>query len=361
MTWTPPPPRAGHPYYMHDAIYAQPGALRLVMRGNEAALAGAAARLRTMDRVLLAGIGTSWHATLVGELLFAHVGRLGHRARAVHSFELTSYWPALDAKTGAIVVSHRGTKRYSLEALRKAKAGGGVGVVVTGKGSGDGLAIADFTLRTVDQESSAAHTVSYTCALALLAALAAEVGGDEETRHALDAIPDQLALLLGQESWEELATRFAGRRRYWFVGGGPNTATAYEAALKMNEANYATTVGMNTEQFLHGPWAALGPEDAVFLIAPPGPGHERGLAVARAVREVGADLVALVREDDREIMALATETIAIPAVDELLSPIVTVVPLQLFTYHMALVTGANPDTMRADQPAHGRARAALEL
>ena len=64
MVWTPPPPRSGHPYYMHDAIYAQPGALRLLMRGNEDALAGAAARLKTMDRVILCGIGTSWHATL---------------------------------------------------------------------------------------------------------------------------------------------------------------------------------------------------------------------------------------------------------------------------------------------------------
>src|SRR6266446_6077537 len=75
MTWTPPPPRAGHPYYMHDAIYAQPGALRLVTRGQGELIAGAAARLKTMDRMLLSGIGTSWHATLVGELLMAHAGR----------------------------------------------------------------------------------------------------------------------------------------------------------------------------------------------------------------------------------------------------------------------------------------------
>jgi glucosamine--fructose-6-phosphate aminotransferase (isomerizing) len=360
MSWTPPPTRPGHPYFMHDAIYAQPGALRLVTRGNEAALDGASERLRGMERVLLSGIGTSWHATLVGELLFAHLGRLGHRARAFHSFELKSYWPDFDTKTGVVVVSHRGTKRYSREALEKAKATGGVGVVITGKGH-DHLAAADYTLRTVEQEHSAAHTISFTCAMTLLAALAARIGRDDGIRQELDALPDQLALLLGQESWDDLAAKFADRRCYYFVGGGPNTATAYEAALKMNEANHTVALGYNCEQLLHGPWAALDPRDAVFVIAPPGPSYERCLTVARAAKEVGAPVIALVQEGDKDIAPLAAETIALPVIHELLSPILAVVPLQLFTYHTALMRGVNPDTMRGDQPAHGRARSTMSL
>jgi glucosamine--fructose-6-phosphate aminotransferase (isomerizing) len=346
---------------MHDAIYAQPGALRLVMRGNESAMAGATERLRAMERVALSGIGTSWHATLVGELMLAHAGRLGHRVRAFHSLDFTNTWPPPDDRTGVIVVSHRGTKRYSLEALARAKANAGVGIVITGKGSGDGLGIADYTLRTVEQEASAAHTVSYTCALALLATLAAELGRDEKIRHELQEVPDYLATLLGQESWDDLAARFADRRHYWFVGGGPNAATAYEAALKMNEANYATTVGYNCEQFLHGPWAALDPADVVFVIAPPGPSHERCIAAGRAAREVGAAVVTLGREDDRVLAALASEHIALPAVPELLSPILAVVPLQLFTYHLALQRGVNPDTMRLHEPARKQVLATLSL
>jgi glutamine---fructose-6-phosphate transaminase (isomerizing) len=361
MSWTPPPPRAGHPYYMHDAIYRQPGALRVVLRGQDEVLAAAAQRLSRMERVLLSGIGTSWHAALVGELLLAHVGRLGHRVRTFHSFEFKNYWPEPDAGTGVLVVSHRGTKRFSLEALAKARGRAGVGIVITGKGSGEGLGIADYTLRTVEQEASAAHTVSYTCAMYVLAALAAELGGDDAVRHELQEIPDHLATLLGQEAWDDLAARFADRRGYYFIGGGPNTATALEAALKMNEANHASTLGMNCEQFLHGPWAALEPADVVFVIAPPGPSYERCLAVARAAREIGAPVVGLVREGDREIAPLAAETIALPPVPELLSPILAVVPLQLFTYHLALKRGVNPDTMRGDQPAHGRARGLLAL
>lgn len=361
MSWTPPPPRPGHPYYMHDAIYAQPGALRLVLRDNARVIEAAAERLRGMDRVLLSGIGTSWHATLVGELLLAHVGHLGHRVRALHSFEFKNSWPEPDARTGVIVVSHRGTKHFSLEALARAKATAGVGVVICGKGSGEGLGAADFLLRTVEQESSAAHTVSYTCAMTVLAAIAAELGNDGDVRHELGELPDHLAMLLGQEDWEQLARRFADRRCYWFVGGGPNTATALEGALKMNEASHSTTVGYHCEQFLHGPWVALGADDALFVIAPRGPSRERGLVAARAAREVGAAVVTLGSEDDQELRALATESIALPAVPELLSPILAVVPLQLFTYHTALRRGVNPDVMRADQPAYARARAAIPL
>lgn len=346
---------------MYEAIQGQPAAIRSVLRSSAETLKAVAARLSSADRVLLSGIGTSWHACLVGELLLARIGGLGHRVRAFHSFEFRNYWSDPDPKTAVIVVSHRGTKRFSLEALQKAKTGGGVGVVITGVGSGEGLGIADYVLRTVGQESSAAHTVSYTTALAILAALAAALGGDGKFAAALEAIPDQMEALLGQESWGKMAGRFRDRRCYYFVGGGPNTATAYEAALKMNEANYAATVGMNCEQVLHGPWAAMEAEDLVFLIAPPGPSYERCLALARVASEVGTPVVGIVEEGDTELSALSAHTVRLPRIPELLTPILSVVPLQLFTYHLALHRGINPDTMRAHQPAHGRARAGLSL
>jgi glucosamine--fructose-6-phosphate aminotransferase (isomerizing) len=357
---SPRAPRTGHPYYMHDAIYAQPGALRLVARGQADAIEAAALRLRGLDHVLLTGVGTSWHAALVGELLFARLGELGLKARAFHAFELASYWPEAAGRAGVVVLSHGGTRRYSREALKRVKAGGGTGVVITGKGP-EAPEEADWTLRTVDQESSGAHTVSYTAALAILAKLACAAGGKGEIARSIDGIPDMLAFLLGQESWEDLAARYGDRRCYWFVGGGPNTATAWEAALKMSEASHAPAAGFNCEQFLHGAWAALEPQDVVFLIAPPGPSHERCVAAARVAREVGAPVVALVREDDREIGALAAETIALPEIDELLSPILTIVPLQLFIYHAAVHRGVNPDLTRSDDPAYGRARSALSL
>jgi glutamine---fructose-6-phosphate transaminase (isomerizing) len=346
------PPRPGHPYHMHDAIYAQPGALRLLTRGQGPALAAAAERLREAPDVWLAGVGSSWHAALAGELLLAGIGRLGRRARAVHAFELVEYWP--DAGAAVVAITHRGASRYATTALTRA---GGTTVAIIGRGI-DPPAGAEHVLRTVEQEASACHTVSYTSALAMLAALAAAVGGDDDAARQLDAIPDLLAMLLGQEAWEELAGRFGGRRCYWFVGGGPSTATAYEAALKLSEAAGLPAIGLGCEQFLHGPWAALEPDDLVVVIAPPGPSHGRCRDAARVAVEIGAPVVALVAEDDREIAPLAAETIALPAVAEALSPIVSMVPLQLLTYHLAVKGGANPDAMRGEQPAYGRARAA---
>ena len=341
--------RTEHPFHMHDAIYAQPGALRLVGRGNGGAITAAAERLRAMDHVVVTGVGSSWHAALVAELWLANVGRLGYRARAIHASELAGYWPAAPARTGVIVVSHGGATPVAREALERVTTADGVGVAVTGK-TVDELPGAGFTLRTVEPEASRAHTVSYTSALALLAMLAAEVGHDDAFRRAVDGVPDQLALLLGQESWEELAKRFAGRRRYWFVGGGPNAPTALEGALKMSETSGASASGFDCEQFLHGPCAALTSDDLVILVAPPGPSHARAVDVARTARDAGAPVLAVVGEGDRELATLAAETIEVADVQELLSPILAVVPLQLFAYHVAVETGTNPDTLRAHEP-----------
>jgi glutamine---fructose-6-phosphate transaminase (isomerizing) len=353
-----PAPRSGHPYHMHDAIYAQPGALRLLTRGQDAALAAAAAPLAAAPQVWITGVGSSWHAALVGELLLARAGRLGPRARAVHAFELVRDWPELGAGAALLAVSHGGATRDVAEAITRITAAGGPVVAIAGKGT-EGPAGASTVLRTVEREASGTHTVGYTAALAMLAALAAGLGHDDDVARQLDALPDQIAMLLGQEAWEDLAARFGGRRQYWVVGGGVNTATALEAALKLSEAAWIPAIGLNVEQFLHGPWAALAPDDVCIVIAPPGRSHARCRDAAHVAKAIGASVVALVAEDDREIAPLAAETIALPPVPELLSPLAAAVPLQLLAYHLAVQAGANPDTVRADTPGYGAARAAV--
>jgi glutamine---fructose-6-phosphate transaminase (isomerizing) len=340
MTTAVPAPRAGHPYHMHDAIYAQPGALRLVGRGNESALAAAVSTLSNAAHVVLAGTGSSWHAALVGAWLLARSGRRGARVRVSFGGELADYGLPGEPGTALLGVTHRGTGSVA-EPLRAAHAAGAATLAVTAKGVD--LPGAELVLRTVDRERSDTHTVSYTAALGLLAMLAAAVGKDDALGRAVDALPDQLALLLGQESWEDIAARFGRRRHYWFIGGGPNHATVLEGALKLTEAAGVPTLGLDAEQFLHGPWAAVDSDDLVVVVAPPGPSRARCLAAARVAQNAGAAILALCADSDRELGALAAETIALPEVDEHLSPIAAVVPLQLFAYHVAVVRGRNPD------------------
>jgi glutamine---fructose-6-phosphate transaminase (isomerizing) len=340
MTTAAPAPRAGHPYHMHDAIYAQPGAMRLVGRGNESVLAAAASTLSHAAHVVLAGTGSSWHAALGGAWLLARGGRLGARVRVSFGGELADYGMPREAGTALLGITHRGTGSVA-DALTAARGSGAATVAVTAKGvDAPG---AEHVLRTVDREASDTHTVSYTAALGLLAMLAAAVGKDDALGRAVDALPDQVALLLGQESWEEIAARFGRRRHHWFIGGGPNHATALEGALKLTEAAGVPALGLDAEQFLHGPWAAVDAEDLVIVVAPPGPSRARSLAAAHLAQNAGAAVLALCADGDRELGALAAETIALPEVDESLAPIAAVVPLQLFAYHVALVRGRNPD------------------
>jgi len=335
-----PAARAGHPYHMHDAIYAQPGALRLVGRGNEAALAAAATALASASHVVLTGTGSSWHAALIGAHLLARGGRVGPRAQATFGGELADY--GVPRETGAAVlgITHRGTRSVA-DALASARAGGLATVAVTAKGV-SGLD-AQHVLRTIERETSDTHTVSYTTTLGVLAMLAAAVGKDDALGRAVDALPDQIALLLGQESWEDIAVRFGRRRQFWFIGAGPNHATALEGALKLTEAAAVPAIGLDAEQFVHGPWIAVERDDVVVVIAPPGPSHARCVAAARVAKAAGAAILALGAEGDRDVAALAAETIALPEVDELLSPIAAIVPLQLLAYHVALGRGRDPD------------------
>jgi glucosamine--fructose-6-phosphate aminotransferase (isomerizing) len=343
---------------MHDAIYAQPGALRLLGRGNAEALAAAAARLRGCERLILTGTGSSRHAALATERLFAGVAGFGHRVRAQGAFALAHAWPDLDSATGVVVVSHRATNRATHDILAGARAAASPSVLVMAR-EADPPPHADCVLRTVPAEIAQAHTAGYTGAVAMLAMLAAAIGADAEIARALDGLPDYLALLLGQESWEDLAARFAGRRRYIFVGGGSDAATALEAALKVSETSYLAAGGFDCEEFLHGPWVAMEPDDLLVLIALPGPARQRCLEVAAVAGEVGTPILALVGEGDRALDGLAAETIEIPEVDERLAPVLTVAPLQLLAYHWAVLKGANPDALRAGEAPYARGHSTL--
>ena len=352
-------PRNAHPYHMHDAILAQPEAFVQVVERNEAKVDEFASRIASCKRIFLAGIGTSHHATLVGEHLMRAYGGAPD-VRAVHSFDLALYGPELRPDDCLVAVSHRGAKRYTALALEKARDRGCPTALITGEGGG-GEGRAGAVFRTVAQEKSPAHTVSYTSAVAVLALLAGRLGHHQSGSTTLpdeivrEEIPQTMRAALGtEEQVEALARGHVGRRRIWLLGGGPSAVTAAETALKIKETSYLQAEGMPTETMLHGPFQCVEADDLFVLIAPSGAARERTLEVAELVEEVGAAYV-VVGDETTETRPSAAGVVRIPGVPEPFSALSCLVPLQLYSYHLALARGTNPDSFRVDDPRFARA------
>jgi glutamine---fructose-6-phosphate transaminase (isomerizing) len=352
-------PRSRHPYHMYEAIFAQPEAFVRVLEKNGAAVDEFAAGASSSERLFLVGIGTSYHAARVGEHLLREYGG-GLDARAVHSFDFALYGPELTPGDCVVALSHRGTKRYTARALERAGASGCRTALVTGEG---GLVSVqtDAVFRTVAQEGSAAHTVSYTAAISVLAHLAGRIGYHRTGSESLDEsflrteLPAALGAALGtEERVEILAREHLGRRRIWSVGGGPGAVVAEEVALKIKETSYLQAEGMSTETMLHGPFQCVEAEDLFVLIAPAGAARERTLEVAELVAEIGGSCL-IVGDGTVGRPQERAEVVGVPWVPEPFAALTCLLPLQLFTYHLALARGTNPDNFRADDPRFARA------
>ena len=361
--------RQGHPYLMYDAIMSQPEAMEAMLAKHATTVQPVASELAKKRRVYLVGIGTSWHAGLVAGHWFRKFAGDGPVIEVRHSFEFCAYPPFLSADDGVIVISHRGTKTYSFLALEMAKSSGAYTVAITSTDPGPRIAVADAQLQTVPQERSAAFTVSYTAGLMVMGMLAAALGswtdrsGDvSQLRARLDEIPaaaEQVTARLAEV--QRAVRRFQSRDRFICAGWGPNTASAYEVALKIKETSACDSEGLQIEQLLHGPFCSVDEKCLITLVAPPGPGYERAMNVARAAAAVGAPVWGLVQEGDSLLSGLSTEQFTLPAVHEFWSPLVYVLPLQLFTYYLAVARGAHPDLFQQNNPRQAAARQHYEL
>ena len=359
--------RDAHPYYMHDAIHGQPNAITRILSEEKSAVGELADLVISADKVHVVGIGTSWHASLVGEHLLQQVGHQ-ENIRAWNSFEFCTYPPRLTPVDLVIVMSHRGTKKYSAQALESARTSGAKTAVVTGIGSDARTDLADVVVRTSTRDPSSAFTISHTSAMTVLAMLASEVGrrvagsGAGKFEEELLRLPDLVSSALSTESrvkeWAAASTEY---ERYYFAGWGPNTSTAYEVSLKIKESSYQPTEGFHLEQYLHGPFVATDEGCLVTFIAPPGLPQLRTGNLIEAATAVGARTAAIMEEGDQALSQLVSTIIPMPKTSEPLTPIVYLIPLQLFTYWLAVELGTNPDTFRLDDPKHLAAREKYQL
>ena len=356
---TTPSPRTQHPYFMYDAIVAQPDAIHAVITSQKDRCAEVAEVLAQKRRIYVVGIGTSWHAALVG----ASIMDAGPEAFACNSFEFCVSPPRITTGDAVIVISHRGTKRSSYDALDVANSLGAYTVAITSTDPGPRILAADAGIRTVDQEKSAAFTISYTTALTALAMLNLGIAGRlDDPANGLSAFPQQVADILAQEdAVRHVVADNHARRRFISAGWGANRANAYEVALKIKETSRADCEGFQTEQLLHGPFCSLDSDCLLTLIAPAGEDRGRSEDLALAARELGTPVWALTNRADGNLQDAGAVAFPLPDCPPYLMPIASVVPLQLFTYHLALARGTHPDLFQQDDPLQAAARTHYDL
>ncbi|HEY7357052.1 MAG TPA: SIS domain-containing protein [Ktedonobacterales bacterium] len=360
------PVRPGHPYCMYEEILAQPDAVERVLAADQQQRDELAQLLAGKTRLFLTGCGTALHAALAGEYLLRWLtdGRRG--TRAFQAFELVDYGPSMDSNTALIALSHSGTATATIRALEQGKREGAFCLTITAYPESPAAAAADAILLTgYPQQQSAVYTVSYTLMVALLADLARRIArhlpGEHPTQAArvdeVERLPAMLREALGlEEQMKALAARYQDRQRFFFLGGGPHLVTAQEAALKMMEANYTASTGIQIEEFIHGPISSLDARDVAVVIAPPGASHSRALDILKAAQIIGAETIALAEADDAEIRANATHILPLPHCAEALGMLPAIVPLQLFTYYVALAHGLNPDLIHRHDERYAAAR-----
>ena len=279
---------------MRKTMVGQPEALRRLL-DDRAGVEAAAAELRGR-RTFLVGTGTSWHAAGQG----AHLLRAaGVEAWAVQAVDAALDGPRPAAGDGLILLSHRGTKRYTNDVLARARQEGAVCIVI----SGEGAPGAD--IETVPQETSSAFTASHLGALMRLAQIAVVLGAD---LGELAAVPDAVEEALGSE----LAVT-PPARGLEFVGGGINQWTAAEGALKVRETSKIFTEGLSVEQLLHGPSVGLGPDDALVSLDGGGPHSPRLAELAGLARVYGATVHEVSAPDLGEPLSIFPLTAICPA------------------------------------------------
>jgi glucosamine--fructose-6-phosphate aminotransferase (isomerizing) len=266
----------------------------------------------------------------------------GVDAWAVRAFEFANYPPTLRDDDGLVLLSHRGSKRYSQAALQRFD-GHEHWLAITGEGSslrGSGV------LYTVRQERSPVHTASHTAAMVRLAQLAVALGSPP-WKAELERVPGAVreALMLRPHVSQAL-DRLPFGRVVHYVGGGPAYATALEGALKLREAAYVSAEGHELESILHGPLISLSAEDSVVVIAQPGASLERTAELTAALNEIGTPTVAV--GASAASLSATTVQLETPSIDERLAPIVNVLPLQWLALEVSHRLGVDADSFRKE-------------
>jgi glucosamine--fructose-6-phosphate aminotransferase (isomerizing) len=355
--------KGGYPHFMIKEICEQPKTISDSMRGRIieeegtvkfGGLDSVEEALQKAKRVILLGCGTSWHAGLVGEYLFEELAGIPTEVEYASEFRYRS--PILEPGTVVMAISQSGETADTLAAVREAKRSGNP---VIGICNVVGSSIARETQAGVyihaGPEIGVASTKAFTSQITVLLMLALKLGRTRRigAQEGIEIVEEMKKLeqkvsriLANREMIESIAYRFKDKRNFLYLGRGVNFPVALEGALKLKEISYIHAEGYPAAEMKHGPIALIDEDMPVVFIAIKDGTYEKVLSNIEEVRARGGKVLAVATEGDREVAARADEVVFVPATHPMLTPLLTVIPLQLLAYYMAVQRGCNVDQPR---------------
>ena len=312
-------------------------------------------RINTIDRVVLTGMGSSFHAAMFGAWAIESLARIPSVAE--NSSELRYRDAVLGPKTLVVAVTQSGETADTLGAMEHAALAGSPLAVVLEIEESQAARIADFTLPVrAGQEIGVASTKTFMASITTLLALATFLaesrvvigaGRVEEIVGAMGTLPSHVSSVLGLENeLISIADWLVEFSDLLYLGRGAQLPIALEGALKMKELAYIHAEGYSAGEMKHGVNALLGPDMATIVSAPSNGLYEKMLSNISEVKARGGQIVVIASEDNDEIDRIADRVIRIPSCNELLQPFLAVVPMQMLAYQAALKLGRDPDKPR---------------
>jgi glucosamine--fructose-6-phosphate aminotransferase (isomerizing) len=355
--------KGAYPHYMLKEIFEQPNAMRDAMRGRlsteecTAKLGGlnmSSRELRDVDRIVLTACGTALHAARLGECLIESLAQIPTEVEFASEFRYRNM--PMNKDTLVFAISQSGETIDTLAALRESKRKGhrtlgicnNVGSTIPRESDGG-------VYMHAGPEIGVAATKSFTSQVVILTLLALLLGRIRhlssaqgiEAISALESLPDLAHRVLDESARvEELAGKYADAAGFLFFGRQFNYPIALEGALKLKEISYKFAEGHPSAELKHGVIALVGPDVPSVMIAPDDAVYEKNINTVEQIKARKGRVIAIATEGRKQIAGLADDIICIPKCPDFISPILAVIPLQLFAYHLAVKLGCDVDKPR---------------
>ncbi len=350
-------------HYMQKEIFEQPEALRTCIKGridkNEGrivlgGLMALSKELVKSKRIILTAQGTALHSAMIGEYLLEDLAKIPAECQYASEFRYRN--PLIEDGSVVVAVSQSGETADTLAALHEAKDRGALSLgVINVVGSTLARDTDAGVYLRVGPEIGVASTKAFTGQVAVLTMISLFMArrrmmspeASARLMKEFETIPDKIEQVLAtNDRIRTITEKYVNRDNWLFLGRGYNYPTAMEGALKLKEISYIHAEGMPAAEMKHGPIALIDEGMPVVFIANQGSQYDKVMSNIEEVRSRGGHVIAVATEGDEQIKSVAEDVLYVPAVEECLSPMVTVVPLQLLAYHAAVLRGHDVDKPR---------------